>query len=137
MVSRHITRVFYKEDGAGYLPPARWQLWTVHVATGKTTALTDSDRHDALDPAWSPDGTTIVFDSNRSGNRDLWSIPAGGGTAVQLTTDSGADQDPDWSPGSSHLAYSDDGDIFVIPAGGGGGPAEVKPCDSTGWSRPR
>ncbi|MBZ0268455.1 DUF11 domain-containing protein, partial [bacterium] len=32
-------------------------------------------------PAWCPGDNEIVFDSNRSGNRDLWAIPVGGGTA--------------------------------------------------------
>jgi len=29
VVARHITRVFYKLDGEGYLPKEQWHLWTV------------------------------------------------------------------------------------------------------------
>jgi uncharacterized repeat protein (TIGR01451 family) len=69
--------------------------------------------------AWSPDNTTIVFDSNRSGDRELWSIPAGGGVATRLTTNAGNDWDPDWSPSSTTIVYSRVNDLYTIPAGGG------------------
>jgi len=70
-------------------------------------------------PAWSPDGATIAFDSNRSGNRDVWSVAAGGGVPVQLTTATGTEQDPDWSPTSTTLVLSSDGDLHTLPAAGG------------------
>src|SRR6266511_2623868 len=40
------------------------------------------DRH----PRWSPDGKHILFESNRSGSMQLWSIALAGGEARQLTT---------------------------------------------------
>ena len=39
VVCREITRVFYKEDGRGYLPNERWHLWIVDVKTGKGCLL--------------------------------------------------------------------------------------------------
>ena len=38
-------------------------------------------------PHWSPSGGDIAFHSNRSGNNDIWVIPAGGGTATGSTID--------------------------------------------------
>ena len=40
------------------------------------------DRH----PRWSPDGKHILFESNRSGDNQLWIIDLDGGEARQLTT---------------------------------------------------
>ena len=39
-------------------------------------------------PAWSPDGSEIAFYSGRSGNRDIFVVPSGGGPLRQLTTHS-------------------------------------------------
>lgn len=43
-----------------------------------------------------PDGSKIVFMSNRSGNVDLWIINADGTGLHQLTNDKAADRFPDW-----------------------------------------
>lgn len=55
-----------------------------------------------LHPAWSPDGTTIAFarKTGEANDWDIWVIPAGGGDAVNLTADMGADEQnwPTWSP---------------------------------------
>jgi dipeptidyl aminopeptidase/acylaminoacyl peptidase len=53
-----------------------------------------TDPADDASPAWSPDGTTLAFSSIRSGNLDIWTIPAAGGTATQITTDPGYDVSP-------------------------------------------
>jgi Tol biopolymer transport system component len=57
-------------------------------------------------PGWSPDGSKIVLDSNRSGIRDLWRIPFNGGTATQITTGLTIDQHGDWTRGSSGSAWA-------------------------------
>jgi TolB protein len=53
---------------------------------------TGSDYH----PHWSPDGTHILFDSQRSGNRDLWVVNADGTGLRQLTTNAALDINPTW-----------------------------------------
>ena len=74
-------------------------------------------------PSWSPDGSQIAFNSRRSGNFDIWVIPATGGTATQITTDPGMDASPTWSPDGAQLAFtssrSGNWDVWVIPATGG------------------
>ena len=58
------------------------------------------------DPAWSPDGTQIVFTRPGLEERELWLIPSTGGEAVQLTNDvAGGKSSPSWSPDGMNIAY--------------------------------
>ena len=55
-----------------------------------------ADKDFDTNPAWSPDGTQIVFRSDRSGTPELWMINADGTDLVQLTDDEYYDDYPDW-----------------------------------------
>jgi dipeptidyl aminopeptidase/acylaminoacyl peptidase len=66
-----------------------------------TNAPGKKDRH----PRWSPDGKRIVFESNRSGDNQLWVIGLGGGEARQLTTISTGASDPVWSRDGKQIAF--------------------------------
>lgn len=70
-------------------------------------------------PAISPDGSTIAF----SYKGDLYSVPAKGGEAHQLTTNAAYDSQPIWSPDGKHIAFASDRegslDVYVIDAKGG------------------
>lgn len=70
-------------------------------------------------PAISPDGSTIAF----SYKGDLYSVPAKGGEAHQLTTNAAYDSQPIWSPNGKHIAFASDRegslDVYVIDAKGG------------------
>ena len=46
-------------------------------------ALTDNDRQDFF-PSWSPDGSTIVFSSDRDGAVELYLMDADGGNQRRL-----------------------------------------------------
>jgi Tol biopolymer transport system component len=78
-------------------------------ATGQKTEpahrVTDDDGNDDW-PAWSPDGKRIVFQSDRSGNEDIWIINANGTGLVQLTHHPKADRHPNWSPDGKKIAFS-------------------------------
>jgi dipeptidyl aminopeptidase/acylaminoacyl peptidase len=139
IVSRHITRVFYKLDGSGFLPQERWHIWTIDTQTGEGKQLTDSDVFDELEPNWSPDGTgpaRIVFCSNHADDPDLepdavdlFVIPAEGGELRQVETPFGPKEKPVFSPGGKWLAYiGREGrgqwwknmSLWVVPVDGGG-----------------
>ncbi len=64
--------------------------------------------------SWSPDGTKIVFASDRNGNFDLFTINADGTGLAQVTTHSGNDFSPFWLPGGEIAFVSDrDGDLQI------------------------
>jgi Tol biopolymer transport system component len=66
-------------------------------------------------PAWSPDGTKIAFQSDRSGNRQVWVMNADGTGLVNLTNRSGDDNSPAWWPDGTKIAFaSDRGGTFGI-----------------------
>jgi dipeptidyl aminopeptidase/acylaminoacyl peptidase len=134
-----IDRWDFKRDGEGYLTRRRTHLYLFDLATRKLEQLTRGDFDDAV-PAWSPDGSRIVFSSKRapgserSDNWDLWLIDAkAGAEPTQLTTfpgdDNGGGGGPEWSPDGKWIAYLQGGEpkywaythnrIAVIPAAGG------------------
>jgi TolB protein len=51
----------------------------------------------AWDPAWSPDGTQIVYTCDYGGSANIWIADANGGNPLQLTNHPHTDWDPDWS----------------------------------------
>src|SRR5688500_10205994 len=58
------------------------ELWLADVATGKTTRLLEGD---AVQAVWSPNGKRRAYWANRGGQRDIWTVAAGGGPPVALT----------------------------------------------------
>ncbi len=69
--------------------------------------------------ALSPDGQTICF----AYKGDLFTVPAAGGQARQLTTNAAWDGRPLWSPSGRHIAFMSERegsmDIFLMTADGG------------------
>ena len=71
----------------------------------------------------SPDGEHLVFNSNRTGNPDLWTMPSAGGEMRQLTTHPTPDWSPSFSPDGNEVTFyafrTGTRHIFTMPAGGG------------------
>jgi len=65
---RRFTRLFYKLDSVGWTGDRRKHLFVVGLDGGDERQLTDGDCEDE-EPAWSPDGSRIVFSSLRG---DRW-----------------------------------------------------------------
>ena len=92
-------------------------------ASQRTTFVTHDD-FDNLNPAWSPDGRTVAYVSNRSGAWNLWSIDIDGGDPRPLTTGTDEDRFPAFSPDGQRIAFasrrSGNWDVWVINRDGTG-----------------
>ncbi|MCH7761146.1 S9 family peptidase, partial [candidate division TA06 bacterium] len=143
-VFRHITRLFYRLDGAGFMPKDGFHLWTFDVETGKGKQITKG-KYDELSPTFSPDGRRIAFISNRSGDPDrnplrvdLWLVPKGGGRFTRVPTPPGPVDGPAWSPDGKRIAYMGHTNpedawgvtnyhLWVVPTGGRGRARDLLP----------
>jgi len=75
--------------------PGAQDIYIMDVASKQWVQLThDGGRNDF--PSWSPDNRHIVFQSNRSGSLQIWTMLADGSNQKQLTT-SGSNSEADWS----------------------------------------
>ena len=75
-----------------------------------------------IEPAWSPDGSTIAFASKRSGNFDLYAMSADGSGTRRLTSTKDDDVQPDWSTDGKQIVFTrgSPGRLFIMDADGAG-----------------
>jgi tricorn protease len=108
-VSENITSSAISPSGKRALFDARGDLYTVPAAHGAIRNLTHTQGVREHSPAWSPDGKSIAYVSDVTGEYELWMRPAdGSGDARQLTSGSAAWMfPPRWSPDSRRIAYAD------------------------------
>jgi dipeptidyl aminopeptidase/acylaminoacyl peptidase len=110
-----IDRLQFKRDTVGYLDRRRTHLYVFNVSAKTTSQITSGD-FDDNDPAWSPDGKSLAFASNRTMpdpdaayNSDIWVVAADntdkGAHLTQVTTNPGPDRSPTWSPDGKWIAY--------------------------------
>ncbi|MFQ3648604.1 MAG: hypothetical protein SNJ54_12450 [Anaerolineae bacterium] len=83
-------------------------LWTVEVASGQRTRLTNFPTGSVSMPRWSPDGTLLAFVYSPAPNQDLLWIIAGeaGAIPTQLSFEYTTALDLGWLPDGTHLIAS-------------------------------
>jgi dipeptidyl aminopeptidase/acylaminoacyl peptidase len=99
------------------------------------------------DPQVSPDGKLVVYvmseldRSNEKSNSDLYLVPVSGGEPKRLTTSTGADNHPRWSPDGRTISFlstrGGSAQVWLLPVDGGEArPLTKLPVDVSGpiWS---
>lgn len=78
-------------DGTEIAFTYQGDIFIVPTTGGTARQLTTNQAYDSA-PVWRPDGSQIVFRSNREGSDDLYIVDAQGGTPRRLTTHSGQER---------------------------------------------
>ncbi len=87
-------------------------IYTMPVGGGKATAITHGMAFDAQ-PRYSPDGTRIVFVSDRSGGENVWLMNADGQDTTALTTGNlNQYVSPEFAPDGKYVVVSRSGGTF-------------------------
>jgi len=94
-----------------------WEIYIMGIDGTEVEKITSNSAPDRF-PAWSPDGTKIVYHSDRNGNLELYLYDLVSGETTRLTVNSASDATADFSPdGTKILFYSDrdgDFDFYVL-----------------------
>jgi Tol biopolymer transport system component len=93
---------------------SNYDIHSMNANGSGDTNLTNFPGADDRQPVWSPDGTRIAFASLRIfDNPEIFTMTAGGGSALRLTFSNGPDTEPDWQrvqPPACSDGVDNDGD---------------------------
>lgn len=96
-------------------------LWVMNSAGGNRSALTTVAGDNR--PAWSPDGRSVVFMSDRDGNQDIYRVDVATGQVTRLTDSTTLDAVPTVSPDGQWVAFLSNREggwkIYAVPLAGG------------------
>jgi TolB protein len=89
-------------------------LFVMDLRSKQTTRLTDTPAIDTA-PCFSPDGSQIVFESDRGGSQQIYVMAASGGAAKRISFGEGRHSTPVWSPRGDYIAFTgQNGGSFAI-----------------------
>lgn len=126
LVSRHLLMMLAIATSLvlGVIAYVGWRSRSIpesNIIVGEIVPVTGSTGLN-LNPTLSPDGSTVVYSSDRTGSFELYAKPlASGGREVQLTSDGNRNLEPAWSRDGKFIAYhsAKSGGIWLIPTLGG------------------
>jgi Tol biopolymer transport system component len=100
---------------------SNWDIYRVDADGLNLVQLTSHEAPDRA-PAWSPDGTKIVFESRRDSNWELFTMNADGSNIQNISNSPDREHRPAWSPDGTRIAFQSDRDgnweIYVMNVDG-------------------
>lgn len=107
--SKFINTTSISCDGNRMVLTARGDVWTVPVKSGITRNLTKSNSSNERDAVWNPDGKTIAYISDASGETEIYTIKQDGLEQPKQLTKNGDTYKYSivWSPNSKMILWSD------------------------------
>jgi TolB protein len=97
-------------------------IWLLDLESAEERAFTDTPTVWDSTPSVSADGKSVLFESNRSGDFEIYRMPIDGGDAVRLTESPGRDLMAKESPDGKQIAFISDRDadleIYVMDVDG-------------------
>ncbi len=128
-------------NGKRALFNARGDIFTVPAKHGPTRNITQTSNAQEQYPIWSPDGKWIAYQTDESGENELAMRPSDGSGEQNLVTDfpKGYFYNPQWSPNSDMLAFSDNNHVLWYTTVNGKKPVRidqdsVNPITAYNWS---
>jgi tricorn protease len=114
-------------NGGRIAVSARGDVFTLPAEHGNTRNLTQTSNADEDHPSWSPDGKTVAYTTDVSGEQQIAVRSAEGGVERILTHfPHGYFYSPRWSPGGDRLAFSDNEHrLWVVATAGGADPQQL------------
>jgi Tol biopolymer transport system component len=89
------------------MDPPNADIYLVDADGGNGLRLTDAPGAD-VEPAWSPEGRSLAFSSDRHGDPDslhIYTMSAGGKEVQRLTSAFAEADSPSWSPDATEIAF--------------------------------
>lgn len=130
-----IDDLFYRADGAGYIPPGNSQIFVISADGGTPRQLTQGEFDHGGKISWSHDSKAVVFSANLRPDSDLeltddnvYRVEVNSGQMLQLTDRIGPDNNPVVSPDGKLIAYLgydekytnyENTQLYVMDANGG------------------
>ncbi len=132
---RQIVFLTARHDPKPQFPNLKYEIYLMDIDGGNPRRLTNTEAAEDH-PAWSPDGSKILFDADYDGDGfyEIYTLNPDGTELTRLTFNTANDQFADWSPDGSQIAFSSDRngswDLFIMDADGGNQEALT---DSPDW----
>jgi tricorn protease len=142
--AKSIQKADLSPSGARAVFETRGEILTVPAEKGDIRNLTNTVESAERDPAWSPDGKSIAYFSDESGEYQLHIRPQNGRGKIKKLKLGEHDSffyNPSWSPDSKRIAFSDKrGNLWIIDLDKGKStkvdtsPYDGGPSSAAAWS---